>query len=186
MMRTKFFLPITLVASFLVLPGCGNKPLTLYVLDEVDITKRALLHPTYDRADAYSFTGAAVLYPATGGHHTLPVGNYLLAGVLDTLQNTGADEITLSNFDSKCDHGKLFFPDLVCNTWLALSFQINGKEKIISAKSEYRDKSVYALRSDSPLSPGGDLANLPPKMNPVTQQVISVVDNVIGDLYKQI
>lgn len=110
----------------LALGGCtANRPMTLNSLTVNEFTSEVASQPLYAQTDKFSFSTAFAKYPANGGYHTVPVGNYFLIGVLNALP-AGASDVRLSSFTSVCKPGRFFLPNVICTTSYMLAFQRMG------------------------------------------------------------
>jgi hypothetical protein len=98
-----------------------------------DFTSQITRHPLYAQTDKFSFSTAVTKYPANGGYHTVPVADYLLLSVLDALP-AGVSDVRLTAFNSECNDGRAFLPNVLCTTSYAIAFSHGGKPVTIEGK----------------------------------------------------
>ena len=67
--------------------GCANPPTTLgKVPARINVVEKYGNAPAYTAVDKFSFLQAEVEYPASGGHHRINIGDFLLGEVFEAVQ----------------------------------------------------------------------------------------------------
>jgi hypothetical protein len=173
---------VLLLILLIGLSACAsNLPQTLDSVEAPDYSQRILNHPLYDNADKFSFTTAVTKYPANNGYHKIPVGEYLLLGILDIFKNVNARKIKLSSFESLCTQNGFILPHVLCKTNFALSFEKDGREVIISGNVK-RDVGHFYLANDIYLFSGYIDYN----DSLILNQIKIVLNDVFADITKQL
>jgi len=167
----------------LTLSACtANQPATLSQISVENVTAQITSHPLYPVTDAFSFSTAATTYPANSGSHTIPVGNYLLLNVLNLLPEESAG-IRLTNFNSKCQPGRVFLPNVICTTSYSLTFSRSGNSRTIEGKVATDVGSQY-VKDDQLLL--GVAAYRDYGDGTIVGQVKRTLDEVVGDIKRQL
>lgn len=143
-----------------VVSGCANSPTTLgKVAPRENVVAKYSASPNYDAVDKYSFAQAEILYPASGGHHSIAIGDFLIAEVFDIYKDRRVELVRLLQFKSQCDPQGTFFPHAVCGT----SYTIEAKDplrRVIEASVGPIDIGNIVVKQDQifllPLVVGND------------------------------
>ncbi len=171
------------VAITLALTGCtANQPMTLNSIAVDGFTTEITSHPLYAQADKFSFTTAITKYLANGGHHTVPVGNYLLLNVLNSLP-AGVSDVRLDAFNSECNPGRLFLPNVICISSYAVKFRRGEKPTTIAGKVT-TDVGLQKAKDDELLL--GVAVHRDYGDDSIVGEVKLAVDDVVRDLKQRL
>lgn len=138
---------ITAMVLALLLSGCGNLPTSMGKLP----AKRSIVEaygstPNYNAADKFSFLQAALLYPASGGHHRIEIGERVLS---DTFEALGASPITalrLVQFSAVCEAKGSFPVAVFCPANYRIELEVAGAKKTIQGSVAAVDLGAMVAR----------------------------------------
>lgn len=121
------------VAALLLVVACGstNDPVRLPALP-VDDVLLAAENNAFRTIEARSFQQAIVLYPADGGQHYVPVGDYLATRLARAFPaGASVNGLRLDRWDSVCETGGVLSDSVDCAVAARASFQLQGRVREI-------------------------------------------------------
>lgn len=125
---------VAILGACIFMAGCANYPSTLgKVQPPENITQVFGSSKAYQVTDKFSFMQAAVLYPATAGHHRIEVGEFVLYHALKALDGQPITAASLSSFTAICTNSSNFFPSLKCPLTWEVEIQGAQPRKVRSA-----------------------------------------------------
>ena len=110
-------------------------------------------------ADKASFTTADFSYPTRGGggFHKVPVGDYLLAQLIQQIPETvETKRIKLETFGSVCKSGGGFGPHAICQTALIVRIETAAGERLVESNGAYDVGPMFIPGDISPPFTMGD------------------------------
>jgi len=138
----------TSMICVLGLSGCANPPTSLgKVPPREDFIAKYGRTPNYNAVDKFSFTQAEVLYPASGGHHRIGVGDFLLGEVFDIFEQRPMQLVRLLRFKSQCDPSGLFAPHAICATAYEIEMD-DGQRSFVQSTISAVDVGNIRVRQD--------------------------------------
>lgn len=129
------------VFALALLAGCGssNPPQRLPQLP-VDNLLDTAAQPAFRTADHQSFAKAVMQIPADGGTHTVPVGEYLLARVVEAFpRGAEVDHLRLTAFDVTCKDQGWFSSTLVCSATSDFRFLLYKRAQQVAVRIDDLD-----------------------------------------------
>lgn len=129
--------------------GCANPPTTLgKVPARINVVEKYGNAPAYTAVDKFSFLQADVEYPASGGHHRINIGDFLLGEVFEAVQGKEITSLRLVSFKSQCNNGSVILPRAMCKTDWVMDVSANGVNKRIVSSLPVIDIGNVHVRQD--------------------------------------
>lgn len=110
------FAVLLAASAALALSACGSdNPPRRFPTVPVDNVLETASHPAFRTMDHDSFKHAVVRYPADGGSHTVPVGDYLATRIAEAFpRNAEVDYLRLHQYDVDCASEGWMSSSVVC------------------------------------------------------------------------
>lgn len=143
-------------AAILLCGGCtGNHARSLTALAPPVAVLGFAGDPTFETADKWSFTQAVYRYPAgysfssedskkaSQPAHTIPVGDYLLGGMLKAARDRGVNGLKLTKFENSGWMKKGLIGHHMASLSVGVSYRVGGAVK--SFVHEWKDRDIGGL-----------------------------------------
>ncbi|MEO1223789.1 MAG: hypothetical protein AAFX92_06150 [Pseudomonadota bacterium] len=164
------------VVAVLALAACTSRPSTIEGPQDSNMIT-VMQDPLFSRLDAESLVDLAAFYPATGGDHTIPMGDYVGSRLVRELsRREGIERLSVGEFDVDCDSIGAFGPRVACEGAMALEVVQDGREATYSASVFHEDVGQTYLRAGNP-SPIDAI---------ILDQVVPVVDELVNAVVSQV
>lgn len=167
--------------------GCANPPTTLgKVPARINIVEEYGGEPLYNAIDKFSFMQAEIEYPASGGHHRINIGDFLLGEVFKAVEGKDITNLRLTKFKSQCNNSSVVLPRALCKTDWEIVVNSKGVSKQITSSIPIVDVGNVHVRQDQfmlmPIVKGDDFfqGQIGPLLQKISDDVMSRLNSGIS------